>query len=142
MTPEEAVRSRLLQVSAVTALVASRIWSVKLPQSPTLPAVAVSLVGEITDYHLRGEDHTKSARVQVDTYVQEGAGSWKATVDAIAKAIHGDGAGLGLSGWRGTLGSPPFDVLLVMRLDRQQTYEAAELRVVRIRQDYRVIFRD
>jgi hypothetical protein len=57
---------------------------------------------------------------------------------ALADAIHGDDAGSGLSGWLGDIGTPPFRVTAILRIERMRGYEPEELRLLRQRQDYRV----
>jgi hypothetical protein len=146
MTPEEAVRLRLLQIGAVSALVTSRIYMLKLPQNPTLPAVRVQIIGELDDVHLRGAGGTYQSRVQVDAYVSElgtaAAPDPYATVRNLAAAITGNGAGTGLEGWQGVIaGTGPLRITGIFRIDRDSTYEAAELRLLRMRQDFRVWWR-
>lgn len=140
MTPEEAVATRLLAISAVTALVGTRIYTEKLPQAVTTPAVLIQLVHEPTDYHLRGGLRDR-ARVQVDAYVAESDGAdAHATVLDLADAIHGDDAGSGLSAWAGHIGD--FQVTGILRIERTRGYEPDELRLLRQRQDYWVFFRE
>lgn len=139
MTPEEAVCARLLDISAVTNIVGSNVLLDKLPQEGDYPCVLVQLVHEPTDYHLRGGIRDM-ARVQVDAYVKD-VGDAYASVVALADAIHGDDAGSGLSGWIGSLGSPPeFRVRGIFRIDRTRGYVPEELRLLRQRQDYWVHF--
>lgn len=141
MSPEQAVLERILTISAVTALVSTRVYLAKMPQKPTLPAVLVQLVHEPTQYHLRGGLRDR-ARVQVDAYAYEASG-----VDAygqalaLADAIHGDDAGSGLSGWAGEIGSPAMTIHAIERIQRVPEYEPDELRLHRQRQDYWVFFR-
>ena len=140
MTPEVAVAERLSDVNAVTAIVSTRIYSERLPQKPTYPAVLVRLVDEPRDAHLRGGIRDK-ARVQVDAYVAEGNGTdAKQTCDELADAIHGDDAGSGLSGWAGSIGSPAFQVQGIIPIARGSDYESDELHLYRVWQDYQVLF--
>ena len=142
MTAEETIRLRLLAITNVTALVGTRIYLDKLPQSPTYPCVRVTLVLAQTSYHLRGETDLKETEVQVDAYAREVSGvDPYALVVAVADAIHGDGAGSGLSGWVDLIGSPGVQVCGVFRVDRRRSYDPEELRVVTMSQDYRVRFR-
>ena len=62
---------------------------------------------------------------------------------AVADAINGDGSGTGLVGWTGTDGGSPvsIEVAAVLRVDRAVGYEAEELRLVRVRQDFIVWWR-
>lgn len=131
-----------MDISDVIALVGSRVYVDKVPQSPTTPLVLVQLVHEPTDYHLRG-GITDRARVQVDAYVAESDAPSDpyGTVMALADAIHGDDAGSGLSGWVGAIGSPAFTVTGILRIVRVRGYEPDDLRLLRQRQDYWVHFK-
>lgn len=142
MTAEEAVRTRLLAVAAVTALVSTRIYMDKLPQSPTYPCARVTLISETGAAHLRGADAVKPARVQVDAYAREVSGvDPYALANAVAAAIHGDDDGSALSGWAGDIGgSPASHVQGCQRLERRRYYDPDELRVITVSQDYQVWF--
>lgn len=146
MTVEEAVRTRLLAVSAVTALASTRVYLDKLPQAPTYPAVRVQLIDDPTSYHLRGPDALSRARVQVDAFASETSGvDPYAQTAALASAIHGNGFGTsasGLSGWKGSIGSPAFEITAAFRVDRRRGYVPDELRVVSMSQDYFVWYRE
>lgn len=138
MTPELAVLERVLEIADVAALVSTRAYMLRLPQTPTLPAVRVQLISEGNLTHLRGAGGTYRSRVQVDAYAREASGADPyAEATALAAAINGDGAGSGLDGWTGTSeGSPAITVTGVLRVDRDVGYEPGELRLVRVRQDY------
>ena len=138
MTPEEAIAARVLAVAS--ALVSDRVYVDKVPQSATYPLVRVQLVHEPTDYHLKG-GHRYRARVQVDAFAHESNGADPyAQVTQLAETIHGDDAGSGLSGWTGVLGSPPFRVDSIQRIERTREYDPDELRLLRQRQDYWIFF--
>jgi len=127
---EAAVVAHLASDMAIAALVGTRVYHLKLPQSAKLPAVRVQLIDEQVGYQLRGEDGATPARIQVDAFAAEPAYD---VAIAIATAV--DDA---LSGQRFSVGSPAFEVIGVFRLDRRVMYEAEELRLVRVLQDYRV----
>lgn len=132
MSPEVAVARYLATVDGVTDLVGTRIWQLKLPQTPRLPALRVQLIDEPIDYHLRGPSGAERARVQVDAYGSESGSDPYGSVVAVADAV--DAA---LSGQVFTLGSPEeIRVTGVMRVSRQVLYESEELRVLRVMQDY------
>jgi hypothetical protein len=143
MTAEEAVWTRLLALSGVTALVSTRVSVGKLPQGPTYPCVRVSLVSHTPDaYHLRGQAGLVEDVIQVDAFAHEASGvDPYATASDLAEAINGDGAGSGLSGWAGSIGSPACVVVSCQREARRQQYDPEELQVVGISQDYRVTYR-
>ena len=145
MTPEEAIVARLEALAPVTLLVDDRIYLHMLPQGVTYPAVRVQLVSEDEDYHARGGIRMRAARVQVDAYTvdEDGVDAYD-SLAALTVAIDGDGNGTaatGLSGWKGSVGSPAFDVagcFRVMRLGPR--YDADELNVLTMTQDYRLYF--
>lgn len=146
MTVEEAIRARILDCPAVTALVSTRVYTVKLPQRPTLPAVRVAVVNDPRGQHLRGPNGARRGRVQVDAYADEASGTDpNAAANAVASAIEGDGLGenaSGVFGWKGSIGSPPFEVMNVYHAaGRRVEYEAAERREVRVMLDYYVWYR-
>lgn len=145
MSPEEAVVARLGDIAAVNALVGTRIYQLKLPQKPTLPAIRVQEISEVRSYHLRGGSSRGRTRVQVDVYANETAGNDPyGDAIALAAAVHGDEAGSGLSGWVGDVDGSPASMRVtgILRDSRTVEYEAEELRLVRVRQDYLVHFQD
>jgi hypothetical protein len=134
-----AIRARLLAMSPVTSLVASRVWTGILPQEPAVPAAVVTEISEVPGTHLRGPMATTESRVQVDAWA-----TTKASADALAEAINGDGLGssaTGLRGWVGSLGSPAFDVQAILPGDARTEYFADEKRLWRVSRDYRVFWR-
>ncbi len=134
MTVEEAVLEHLVADVGVSALVGSRVYQLKLPQKPTLPAVRVQLIDEPVTYHLRGGYTLTRARVQTDAFASEASGGdpYRSAL-AVAEAID-----TALSGQRFTSqGSPPErQITGAFREDRRVMYEADELREVRVLQDY------
>jgi len=135
MSPEIAIARRLAATAAVNAIAGTRVYQLKLPQAPTLPAIRVQLVTDVPGHHLRGPDGLLRSRVQVDAYVAE-SGDAYTTADGLAKAVDGalDGKTFDVSD-----GSSPEDrvtVAAALRVDRRTLYEAEELRLVRIQQDY------
>jgi len=143
MTVEEGVLARVLALSAVTALVSTRVYLDKLPQSPTYPCVRVTLISEPEDYQMRGGSGLGTALIQVDAYAREVSGvNPYALAASVAAAVHGDDAGSGLSGWKGDAGgSPAVTVQGCFRVDRRRYYDPDELRVVTMSQDYQVTYR-
>lgn len=142
MTIEQGIVERLGAIAAVTAIVSTRIWQLKLPQNPTLPAIRVQQIGEVEDFHARGPVGLKRSRIQVDAYVPD-SGSFYTAGTTLADAIHGNGLGVnatGLSGFIGELGgSPPLIyIAAIFRDSRRPMYEADELRLLRVSQDYLV----
>jgi len=139
VTVEEAIRARILSLSAAIAICGTRVWTQQLPQSPVYPCVRVSMVDDPTMYHLRGPRGTTPARVQVDKYAQK-PGDIYATLSALEAAIDGDGLGRqasGLSGFIGGIGSPPFVIKACFQQGRiGPRFDAEELNVLTMSTDY------
>lgn len=132
MTVEQAVLSHLEADASVAALVGTRLYLLTLPQKPTLPAVLVSLVDDMSGHHLRGPAGTTPARVQVEAVAAAGSGvDPNAVANGLAEVI--DAA---LDGVKFSVGSPALEVSGSFRQLRQVLYEADELRLVRVLQDY------
>ena len=127
------VRTRLLSVSAVTALASTRIYTGQLPQSPTLPAVLVERVSEVQPSHLRGSQGLQMVRVQVTSVA-----SSRATAVALDAAVDGDGAGSGLGNWTGVVGSPGVAVRWMEPAGVREGYDPDELQQYRVNRDYQV----
>lgn len=140
MTAEEAVASRLASLSAVTALVGTRVYVGRLPQNPTYPCVLVTLIATTDGHHLRGNDGLPAVDIQVDAFARETNGvSPRPMAIAVGQAINGDGAGSGLDGFKGEVaGSPPARIAGIFRTDGHDFYNPEELRVWCCSQDYRV----
>lgn len=132
MTVEEAVASRLAADADVAAVVSTRVYQLLLPQSPTYPAVRVLLVDEPGTPHLRGQDELTRARVQVDVFVAATGTDPYADAADLADAIND-----ALTGPPFMAGSPVArQVTGVHRQNRLVLYEAEELRLVRVSQDF------
>ena len=141
MTLEEAVRARLLAITAVTDLVGTRIYILTLPQTPTWPAIRVALIDEPVTSAVDGETALAQARIQVDAWVDATAADPYTAAATLATAIHGNGsytAPTGLEHWHGAIGSPAVTVKGMERIDRTVSHEIDVERLVRVRQDYRV----
>ena len=131
MRVEVAVRSHLLADSAVIALVGTRGYTLRFPQSPTLPAFRVQLIDEQEPAHLRGGNDLRPARVQVDAVAAEASG-----VDPYAQAT-----GLADAISDALMSQAPFVVgdltlKVVERQSRAPMYDPDELRLVIAGQDF------
>lgn len=146
MTVEQAIVARVAAIGAVQAMVGSRVYLVKLPQSPVYPSVRVFRVDVIEGQHLRGPDGNARARVQIDAYTQQRSGvDPNQQVLNLAAAIHGDGLGpnaSGVSGWIGGIGSPPFEILNCRPAGQfGPRFDAEELNTLTLSLDYFVTYR-
>lgn len=128
-----AIRERVLDISAVTALVSTRVYTGQFPQSATLPAVLVERVSEVQTSHLRGGNTLRMTRVQTTSIA-----STRAAAVAVDTAIHGDGAGSGLANWSGTAGSPGTPVRWVQPAGVREGFDPDELQQYRVTRDFMV----
>ena len=90
---EAAVRAILIADETVLGLVSSRIYPMKLPQGPTMPAITYSRISGPRIETMAGPSGMAFPRVQVDSWASTYAGV-KALADAVRKA---------LDGYRGTI---------------------------------------
>lgn len=85
---EEALVAYLLANAGLTALVGDRInWSTR-PQGSIVPALALTKVGGVRGYTMRGPDGLIEARVQVDCWGRT-FGEAKRASRAVIAAMHG-----------------------------------------------------
>lgn len=131
MSVESAVVAKLKATSAVTALVSTRIYLLKLPQKPTLPAIRVQLISDPQNKHLRGPDGATRARIQVDAYAAETVTDPYGSVDNISEAVND---ALVYEGFT----AASIKVQSAERVDRRAMREADELNLVRMLQDFQV----
>ena len=149
MTIEQAVYERLSDLSALVALVSTRIYQLVLRQNRVLPAVRMAVIPGMQGQHLRGPDGLWRTRVQIDAYAKEADGiAWYSQAAAVAAAVRGDGLGsnaTGLWGWIGESGGSPAEIgvqNVELTHSGMPEYEAGEEHRVRIRQEYVVVWRE
>ena len=144
MTIGDALRERLLDIGALTALVSQRVYPLVVRQGEKRASVRFQVIDEDAPQHLRGPAGIQTTRVQIDGFVTQSESTTPLTdVEAIADAIHGDGLGTsasGLFGFTGELGGSPaqYRILNVRRaLKRGPMYEHDnEVVRLRVQQDY------
>lgn len=135
MEMETAIVERLKATSAVSAMVSTRVYRLKLPQKPTLPAVRVQRISRLEDKgHLRGRANCFRSRIQIDAFASEydqANPDPLGTQESLMKAI--DDA----------LVFKAFDssdqtirIWLIEQADATEAYEPNELRQVKGPQDY------
>lgn len=146
MTVMEAVRTRLLAIAPLVALIGARAYALTFPESPTFPAVRLQQIGRTEFMGLSGSLGLYRARIQVDVVAStsDSADPYE-TATAVWAALHGDGHGAaatGLNGWRGDVGgSPAFRITGVLPdIGPIESFEAEELSQVRVTHDYLVWF--
>lgn len=70
MTIGTALRAHLLADATLAAVVTARIYALRLPQKPTLPAVVLQRISGFRWKHLRGSGALARPRFQVDSWAQ------------------------------------------------------------------------
>lgn len=83
---EGALRSRLTGATAVTNLVAQRIYWVDRPQSSALPAITLTPINDSRDQHMGGFQSRQFFEVQIDVWALS-YGSGKAIKEAVISAL-------------------------------------------------------
>lgn len=130
MTAGEIVRTRLLALPAVTALVGTRIYLFALPQNTTgVTAIRVQRISELMPGHLRGYRPLRRARVQVDS-----AAPSMAQAMAIDAAALGDGAGSGLAGFAGEMNGQT--VWNIEPIAVREAYDGDPTRLYKVMRDF------
>ncbi len=141
MTIETALSTRILSLSGIAALVADRVRVLVLRQGER-SGVRIQAVSEQEPFHLRGTSGVITSRVQIDSVAPVASGvDAFATANTLDELIKGDGAGSGLSGWVGTIGSPGIQVLGILPVDVKREYDAGAVGVVKVMRDYMVTYR-
>lgn len=69
-TAEESLKARLGAVSGVTDLVSTRVYPVKLPQGPTLPAVTYQRISTIKESAMGNDAGISRTRFQVTCWAE------------------------------------------------------------------------
>lgn len=144
MTAAELVRQRILAVSAVTALVSTRVYTTIAKRGATPPYVIVRDIDDFEGAHLRGTDGVIQARVQVDAVMTTKTGAdAHAVCRNVLAACDGDGAGAGLAGFAGDLGGSPGVPVLGILPGRMVPPRVVleEQEVLLLGRDYRVTYR-
>jgi len=133
MTIEQVVADRLEGTPAVTDLVGTRIYQLKLKQNTAFPAIRVQEIDDLHGHHLRGVDTPAHARVQVDSYGSETGTDPYVTVQNVAAAV-----AAALDGERFT--SAGVRVTGVFQDTRVTEQEPGTTPLIRVRQDFRIVY--
>lgn len=138
----EALRTKILTLTAVTVLASTRVYLLHFPPVIIFPAVRLQQIGEVEEVHLRGTVTLRRARVQIDAVsTEEASASLYCAAADLSDAIHGSvigGAATGLVGFQGTVDG--VDIASIIALDRRETYDPTARRMVVVSRDYWVSF--
>ncbi len=81
MTIETGLRTHLLADGPVAALVVARVYPLKLPQSPTYPALTYEIISDIPHRALAGDSDLERVRVRIHCW----AATYTGAIDLAAK---------------------------------------------------------
>ena len=129
-----ALRSFLLGSAPIAAVVASRVYPIKLPAGTTGASVVYSRVSGGGDYHLQGISGFANQRFQID--------AWAPTADAATSLA--DMIRDRIDGYRGDMGSdspPTVTVHGVFFADQREDYDDAA-KLHRMSRDYFIVFKE
>lgn len=126
------LRAYLIGGSAVSTLVGTRVYPVKLPQNPTYPAVTYEQVSGVRDYTLCGPNGLAWPRVTISSWALSYSGA-RALADAVRQRI---------SGFHGEWGSSPPTQIGSVHLDNELDLYEDEAEVYRVAQDYIISFNE
>jgi hypothetical protein len=111
---EEAFPSLLTGASGVTDLVGTRIyWGRRSQSTSALPAIVLTRVSGVRDYHMLDASGLVQSRVQVDCFAESYA-SAKSTARAVRDAVNS---------YSGTVGSTVFQHVTI---DSERDYDETE----------------
>ncbi len=94
MTIETGLRTHLLADGPVAALVVARIYPIKLPQSPTYPALTYEIISDIPHRSLAGDSDLERVRARIHCW----AATYTGAIDLAAKVRTAVGDFSGLMG--------------------------------------------
>jgi hypothetical protein len=100
---QQAIITRLLADTAVSARVGTRIYPLQRDQGAALPALVVTKISGADDYTMAGPSGLREARVQVDCYSDQtlGAAAHWALANAVRVAMGGLSATVGATRLQG-----------------------------------------
>jgi len=137
MTAAESVRTFVLTLSPVTALVSGRVFSPYLPQDMTassFPALLIQQISDVQEPHLRGTSALRRCRIQVDAYAKTIAAA--RALDQAVMGTYTAGSATGLRGTTATIGAA--QIVACQSSRYSEAYEAEELGQRRVSRDYDV----
>lgn len=124
MSAENAIATVLQADAAVTALVGTRIYPLKMPQNPTLPAIVHQRISTTPDMLAEGPGFAPM-RVQLSLWASSFDGA-RALAAAVVGVLHGYHGPIGIGGLR-----------LARLLNLTDDYEP-ETKLFRVIADFRV----
>ncbi len=123
---ESAVRTFILADSTITTLISTRLYSVKMPQSPTFPLIVYTKISGFREHDMDGST-IAAPRIQYDSWAQTYAGA-KALADALRER---------LDSYAGPVGSPAETVHFAYLLNERDFYDD-DLQVFRVSMDFEI----
>ena len=134
---DQAIRARLVAVSAVTDLVGGttspRIYPLQMPQTPTFPCITYQLISGQPLYSLSAVSGSAQVRIQIDCWAQNTQSTdGYAAARALAEAVRG-----ALSAYVGTVGG---EAIQELTLENRQVLHDGDAGVFRESLDWLVSY--
>lgn len=84
---QAALRARLTDTAAITALVSTRVYWVDRPQASALPAITLQTISDIRPQHMKGNQASRESIVQVDVWATSYASAREISEEVIAALV-------------------------------------------------------
>lgn len=123
-----ALRTLLTQDAAVAAIVAARVYPIRLPQSIKDASIVYNRIDEETSYNMAGSSEVERVRVQVDS-ISTVVGQAATLANVVCDR---------LSGFRGTVDGVEF--LGMFKAGGREDYDAG-MEMYRVSRDYNIWYR-
>jgi len=126
---ETVLQTRLSTFAGFTALVGTRVYPLKLPQKPTMPAVTYQRIDGVRESGIANEHGMAHPRIQVDSWASSYGGA-KAVAEQVRQA---------LERWSDTTTTP---VILDSFIDGDTDLYESDVELYRVSMDYIVWYRE
>ena len=125
---ESALRTFVIAGSDVTALIGSRMYPLKMPQSPTMPLLVYQRISGPREHDADGAAGIANPRIQIDAWAATYTGA-KDLATKVRKRI---------DGYSGDVGSPAVDVVFSHLLSDRDFYDS-ETEYYRVSMDFEIM---
>ena len=123
------LRTFLLADSGIAAAVESRVYPIRLPQAPGMPAVTYFKVSGLRHYGTAGPEGLSRPRIQIDCWARTYAAAL-----SVAELVRQR-----LEGYSGAMGSATIQGVF---FENEQEFFEAEPELYRVSRDYMVFFEE
>ena len=126
---ETVLYTRLANYAGLTALVSTRVYPLRLPQNPTLPAVTFQRITGSREHGMTADHGMAHPTLQVDSW-----GETYASARAVAVQVR-----TALSRWSDATTDP---VVLDVFASDERDMDEADVKLFRVSQDYQIWHRE